>query len=63
VDPVPDEVTLILNQLKGSDKLHVDSIIEGSGLSVQTVLKLLLELELSGLITQHPGNSSRRSKA
>src|SRR6202790_351072 len=49
VDPVPDEVTFILNQLKGSDKLHVDSIIEGSGLSVQTVLKLLLELELSGL--------------
>jgi DNA processing protein len=51
----PSEVEIILNQLKGSEKLHIDSIIEGSGLSVQTVLKLLLELELNGLATQHPG--------
>jgi len=54
-DPAPDEASLILSQLRGSEKLHVDSIIEGSGLRVQTVLKLLLELELSGIITQHPG--------
>jgi len=50
-----NELDVVLGQLKGSDKLHVDSIIEGSGLSVQTVLKLLLELELSGLVSQHPG--------
>jgi DNA processing protein len=53
--PRPSEADIILNQLKASEKLHVDSIIEGSGLSVQTVLKLLLELELNGLVTQHPG--------
>jgi DNA processing protein len=53
--PEPDESKDILNQLKGSEKLHVDSIIEGTGLNAQTVLKLLLELELGGLVTQHPG--------
>ena len=54
-EPGISDDKIVLNQLKGSDKLHVDSIIEGSGLNVQTVLKLLLELELSGLVTQHPG--------
>jgi DNA processing protein len=49
------EVQCILNNLKIADKLHVDSIIEESGLNAQTVLKLLLELELRGLVTQHPG--------
>lgn len=51
----PSEVKIILSHLKAADKLHVDSIIEGSGLNAQTVLKLLLELELRGLVTQHPG--------
>jgi DNA processing protein len=54
-EPAISDDKIVLNQLKGSDRLHVDSIIEGSGLNVQTVLKLLLELELSGLVTQHPG--------
>jgi DNA processing protein len=49
------EVQAILYYLKNADKLHVDSIIEGSGLSASTVLKLLLDLELRGLVTQHPG--------
>src|SRR6266446_103808 len=49
------EVQTILYYLKNADKLHVDSIIEGSGLSAPTVLKLLLDLELRGLVTQHPG--------
>jgi DNA processing protein len=49
------EVKTILRYLKEADKLHVDSVIEGSGLNAQTVLKLLLELELRGLVTQHPG--------
>ncbi|HJU10814.1 MAG TPA: hypothetical protein VJ728_08050, partial [Candidatus Binataceae bacterium] len=51
----PIEVKTILNYLKESDKLHIDSIIEGSGLTVATVLKLLLELELRGIVKQHPG--------
>ncbi|MGC2493559.1 DNA-processing protein DprA, partial [Candidatus Binatus sp.] len=50
-----DSTTTILNNLKESDKLHVDSIIESSGLNAQTVLRLLLELELEGRVTQHPG--------
>ncbi|MFZ0679093.1 MAG: DNA-processing protein DprA [Candidatus Binatus sp.] len=50
-----DSTTAILNNLKESDKLHVDSIIESSGLNAQTVLRLLLELELEGRVTQHPG--------
>ena len=54
-EPEPDVAKVILNQLKGAEKLHVDSIIEGTGLNAQTVLKLLLELELGGLVTQHPG--------
>jgi predicted Rossmann fold nucleotide-binding protein DprA/Smf involved in DNA uptake len=53
--PELDESKEILNQLKGAEKLHVDSIIEGTGLNAQTVLKLLLELELGGLVKQHPG--------
>lgn len=50
-----DEASLILYNLKDSERLHVDSIIESSGLNAQTVLRLLLELELEGRITQHPG--------
>jgi DNA processing protein len=50
-----DSSTAILNNLKESERLHVDSIIESSGLNAQTVLRLLLELELEGRVTQHPG--------
>lgn len=50
-----NEAKTVLRCLKESDRLHVDSVIEGSGLNAQTVLKLLLELELRGLVTQHPG--------
>ena len=45
----------ILDYLKNDDKLHIDSIIERSKLSTQTVLRLLLDLELRGVVTQHPG--------
>jgi DNA processing protein len=51
----PDEATIILKQLKADQRTHVDSLIESSGLNVQTVLRLLLELELCGQVTQHPG--------
>ena len=52
---VSDAATTILGNLKESERLHVDSIIESSGLNAQTVLRLLLELELEGRVTQHPG--------
>src|ERR1700674_5696522 len=52
--PIDSTIT-ILNNLKDSERLHVDSIIESSGLNAQTVLRLLLELELEGRVTQHPG--------
>ncbi|MDO8434917.1 MAG: DNA-processing protein DprA [Candidatus Binatus sp.] len=45
----------ILQCLTHDDRLHVDSIIEVSGLNAQTVLRLLLELELTGRVAQHPG--------
>jgi DNA processing protein len=45
----------ILNHLTQDNRLHVDSIIEASGLNAQTVLRLLLELELEGRVAQHPG--------
>ena len=54
-----DSTTTILNNLKESERLHVDSIIESSGLNAQTVLRLLLELELEGRVTQHPASFSR----
>jgi len=49
------DVKTILQCLNGIDKLHVDSIIDGSGLNTATVLKLLLDLELSGIVTQYSG--------
>jgi DNA processing protein len=52
---VVDSISIILDNLKDSERLHVDSIIESSGLNAQTVLRLLLELELEGRVTQHPG--------
>jgi DNA processing protein len=55
VEAVVDSLTTVLNQLKDSERLHVDSIIESTGLNAQTVLRLLLELELEGRVTQHPG--------
>jgi DNA processing protein len=55
IETEPPDVKMILHCLKGAAKLHVDSIIGGSGLTAATVLKLLLELELRGIVTQHPG--------
>src|SRR5229473_4377040 len=49
------EIQSILLHLKNTDKLHVDALIDGCGLNAQTVLKLMLELELRGLVMQHPG--------
>jgi DNA processing protein len=52
---VVDSAATVLTYLTDTEKLHVDSIIEASGLNAQTVLRLLLELELDGRVTQHPG--------
>jgi len=48
-------VQTILNCLTDAQKLHVDAVIETCQLPPQTVLNLLLELELRGLVVQHPG--------
>jgi DNA processing protein len=53
--PEIDDANNLLHYLTLEDKLHVDSIIEVSGLNAQTVLRLLLELELTGRVAQHPG--------
>jgi len=45
----------ILNCLTDAQKLHIDAVIETCQLPPQTVLNLLLELELRGLVVQHPG--------
>jgi DNA processing protein len=52
---VVNSAATVLTYLTDTERLHVDSIIEASGLNAQTVLRLLLELELDGRVTQHPG--------
>ncbi|MGH7864108.1 MAG: DNA-processing protein DprA [Candidatus Binataceae bacterium] len=49
------EALAIINQLNHEERLHIDSIIETTGLSTSNVLRLLLDLELKGLVSQHPG--------
>ena len=55
LESASDEDKLILRQLKQEEKLHVDSLITATGLTPQAVLRLLLELELRGVVAQHPG--------
>ncbi|HYA36364.1 MAG TPA: DNA-processing protein DprA [Candidatus Binataceae bacterium] len=50
-----EESKTVLRTLKDVEKVHVDSIIESSSLTPQIVLRILLELELKGLVMQHPG--------
>ncbi len=49
------EIQSVLGCLIDAQKLHVDAVIESCQLPPQTVLNLLLELELRGLVVQHPG--------
>jgi DNA processing protein len=49
------EIQSVLNCLIDAQRLHVDAVIESCQLPPQTVLNLLLELELRGLVVQHPG--------
>jgi DNA processing protein len=46
---------VVIEYLNSSGRIHIDSIVESSGLNVQTVLGVLLELELNGVVIQHPG--------
>ncbi len=49
------QLETILKCLIDAERLHVDAVIETCQLPPQTVLNLLLELELRGLVVQHPG--------
>jgi DNA processing protein len=53
--PETDEIRAVIESLKSDHKLHIDSIIEQSGLGASVVLRILLELELKGIVSQHPG--------
>jgi DNA processing protein len=55
VEETTKQVQAILTCLTDAQKLHVDAVIETCQLPSQTVLNLLLELELRGLVVQHPG--------
>jgi DNA processing protein len=50
-----DQARAVIEHLSPAERIHIDSIVESSGLSVSIVLGVLLELELNGLVTQHPG--------
>lgn len=53
--PESKQIEAVLNCLTDAQRLHVDVVIESCQLPPQTVLRLLLELELRGLVVQHPG--------
>jgi DNA processing protein len=55
VEEKTKEIQTLLNCLTDAQSLHVDAVIESCQLPPQTVLNLLLELELRGLVVQHPG--------
>jgi DNA processing protein len=50
-----EQFQAVIQHLTSSERVHIDSIVENSGLNVQTVLGVLLELELAGTVRQHPG--------
>jgi DNA processing protein len=49
------QIQSILDCLTDAQSLHIDAVVETCQLPPQTVLNLLLELELMGLVVQHPG--------
>jgi DNA processing protein len=49
------QLRAVIQHLSPTERVHIDSIVESSGMNVQTVLGVLLELELTGIVTQHPG--------
>lgn len=49
------EMAAVVEHLPAGEKIHIDSIVESSGMNAQTVLGVLLQLELEGMVIQHPG--------
>jgi predicted Rossmann fold nucleotide-binding protein DprA/Smf involved in DNA uptake len=54
---------MVLNCLKDGDRLQSDDLIEHSRLQSQTVLRLLLEMELKGIVTEYLGGVFAVSEA
>jgi predicted Rossmann fold nucleotide-binding protein DprA/Smf involved in DNA uptake len=61
IDSLKSEI--VLNCLKDGDRLQFDDLIEHSRLQSQTVLRLLLEMELKGIVTEYLGGVFAVSEA
>ena len=55
-EPVSDDIRTRILEALGHTPAPVDAIIRDLGLPAQTVLTVLLELELAGRIERQPGN-------
>ncbi|PIE63569.1 MAG: DNA-protecting protein DprA [Desulfobacterales bacterium] len=58
-----DKDTAVIDEIIGPYPVHIDRIIEKSAMHSARVNAILLELELSGRITKHPGNYFSRTTA
>ena len=54
--PTLDKASKTVYQLLDSYPRHIDRVIESSGMKSADVTVILLDLELQGLVRQHPGN-------
>lgn len=54
------EESLIMGSLVADGTVHVDEILDRTGLSVPVLLSALLKLELKRLVIQHPGKRYQR---
>lgn len=50
----------LFSLLRSDEWKHVDELVEETQLSVSEVLAILLNLELKGLVSQHPGHNYQR---
>ncbi len=55
-DNTPDNAHEIILQNLSSSPIEVDEVSRLSAISIQSIQTTLLELELAGVITRHPGN-------
>ncbi len=58
-----DRDTAVIDKIIGPYPVHIDAIIETSAMPSARVNAILLELELAGEITKHPGNYFSRTTA
>ena len=56
VDAEGDAIRSRITELLGPSPIEVDELVRQSGASVAAVLAVILELELAGRLTRHPGN-------